>query len=106
MSRGQGSLKDLVEAAAIFVLLIGIVILFLLTDFSSVDQSSDNLTRFIFAVTHIAFPTSKLAVYLEVALAVVGGYSVSRTDVRKGIFGLFALYFLINFIDAWFAAPV
>ncbi|CDK40122.1 hypothetical protein [Halorubrum sp. AJ67] len=103
---GEPSLKELVEAALLIVVLIGVIALFTLTDFDSVQQSSNNLSRFIWAVTHIAVPTTRFAVYFEMALAVVGGITIERIDARATIIGGFALYFFINFVDAWFAAPV
>lgn len=106
MSRGQASLEELVHAAVLIVAIIGFSAFFLLTDFNSIEQSSDNLTRFIWALVHMAFPTSRFAVYIELALGVVGGFTIGRTDARVAIVTGFVLYLLINFIDAWFAAPV
>ncbi|MFB6295017.1 MAG: hypothetical protein ABEI97_04610, partial [Candidatus Nanohaloarchaea archaeon] len=69
-------------AAALFTLLIGFVILWTVTDFSTVSGSSDNLGRFIYATMHIIAPTSEFAVFLEVGLAIVGGVTVAREHIK------------------------
>jgi len=106
MDRAQASLKDLIGAATLLVILLGATFLFLTTNFNSTEQVADNLSRFIWAFTHIAFPTSRFAVYLELALAAVGSITIGRTDARTAILSGFGLYFLINFVTAWMNAPV
>lgn len=106
MPRGQASLEDLAAVGALLVAIFGFLFLWATTDFTSVSQSTDNLSRFVWAMTHITAPTSKFAIFLEIVLAAVGAVTVARADLRAVLLGAFVIYFGINFVDAWIAAPV
>lgn len=102
----QVNIEQLVGAALVVVISLGGFFLFLLTDFDSLEQSTDNLTRFIWAATHTIAPTSEFDILIEFLVAAVGFVTISRVDIRAAILATFVLLFGTSFVLAWFAAPV
>lgn len=106
MGRGQANFEKIVGAALVVVIAVGGLLLFQLTDFSTIEQSTDNLTRFVWALTHTIAPTSEFDIIIEVIVAAFGFIPVSRIDVRAALFVAFVLLFGTSFALAWFSAPV
>lgn len=106
MSRQAPDVESLSGLALAAVVGFAGLIIFSVTDFGSAESVGDNIARFIYAFVHTAYPVSITALLIEVAVALLGGITVSRIDVRAGILAGFLCYFLTAFVISWFAAPV
>lgn len=94
------------EAALIAVLGIGFLFFWLVTDFSSIENWSNDYIRFVWAITHTIAPTSILDLVIEIVITAIGFVAGSRANVLLGVFLGVLLYGLTSFILAWIAAPV
>lgn len=106
MGNSTPDLEDTVGAGFILVAMVGVIILFSVTDFHSAENAANNASRFMWAMVHTIAPTSELDLAIEIIVTLAGGLTIGRVDVRMGIVAGIFLYGVTSFILAWFAAPV
>ncbi|MFC5365586.1 hypothetical protein [Salinirubrum litoreum] len=100
------TLNQAMEAALLLVMIIGLLMLFSLTNTDNTTQTVDNLGRFIYAVMNTLAPTNPFEIVMEFVVATLGFVSLNRVNTRVGVLGAFFLYFLTSFLLAWITAPV
>lgn len=105
MSKGP-SIKELIEVSLVVVIGFAGFLFLQSTNFSSVSSSTDSLSRFIWAFSHTAFPTNQFEIILELAVAAVGYFTVSKVSSRLAVFVGFTIYFSLSFLIAYFTAPI
>lgn len=105
MSSGP-NIRELIEVALVVVIGFAGFLMLQFTNFGSTSNSASNISRFIWAFSHTAFPTNQPEVILELAIAAFGYFTVSKVSIRLAVFVGFTSYFSISFLIAYLTAPV
>lgn len=103
---GNRTIGDLFGTGILLAGLFGLLVLFLVVDFSSPQGNTDTIGRFIVGMMSIIAPTSTFDVFVSFAVAITGGITVGRENVAAGFVAGVFLYGIVSFAIGWFTAPV
>lgn len=100
------TIEDLFAIGLTLAALFGLVIFFLVIDFSSPQANTDTVGKFVIGMMSIIAPTSVFDVFVSAFVAAVGGVTIGRENVVAGVIAAVFLYGIVSFAIGWFTTPV